>query len=81
MKYLVMIAAGGLAFYAIERFAVQNDKFLGLDFPEDTSGNAKLSAGYFAVGGAVVVGACLAGWALHKVSGGRLAKGVAPAGK
>jgi hypothetical protein len=79
MKYVVMILAGGLAYWALEKYAMNGDKFLGLSFETDDAGKPKLSAGYIALGGATVAGAVLVGFALHKATGGKIPAGVAAA--
>lgn len=77
MKYVVMIVAGGLAYWAIEKYAIKDDKLFGaFAYEQDSTGAPKLtSPGYIATGAAVVLGAAAAGAILHKVSK-RIPRGV-----
>jgi hypothetical protein len=82
MKYVVIVLAGGLSFWALEKYSMKDSKFLGqFAFEEDAAGAPKLGVGYFAYGAAIVGAALLVGAAAHKISGGRIAKGLATAGK
>jgi hypothetical protein len=77
VKILIAALAGGLAFWAIEKYALSADgKFMGMAFETDADGKPKLSAGYIALGASVVLGAVAVGMAAHKVTGGKIPAGI-----
>lgn len=82
MKLAAAILFGGLAFYGLERWGMRDGKLFGaLPFEADDAGNPKLGAGYLAAGGAIALGAVATGMLVHKVTGGRVPKGLSLAGK
>jgi hypothetical protein len=77
MKIVIAALVGGLAFWAIEKYALSADgSFFGLKYEQDSEGKPKLGAAYLATGAAVVLGAAGIGMLAHKLTGGKVPAGV-----
>jgi hypothetical protein len=86
VKYVAAFAVGGLAFWAIERFAFPQGStaLFGMDalkLEQDASNEPKLGLGYIVTGGTIAIAGLAIGGLLHKVTGGRVPAGLAVAGK
>jgi hypothetical protein len=82
VKYAVAALVGGVAYWAIERYAVtQNGLFDKLPLEADSEGKPKLGLGYLATGAAIGLAAVAIGGLAHKLTGGRVPAGLAVAGK
>jgi len=78
MKYVLLFVVGGLSYWAIEKYAYKDGRLFGqFEMPVDANNDPKLSLGYVAAGGAIVLGAVAVGAVAHKITKGKLPAGVA----